>query len=79
MQQHCRWRNSIAWRAAARSTLVVAPGAEDAQETEGVLAWDDPQLDIDWGLWDVSPVLSEKDANAPSLADLNSPFTFDGV
>jgi dTDP-4-dehydrorhamnose 3,5-epimerase len=50
-----------------------------AQETEGALAWDDPQVGIDWGLGDMMPVLSDKDANAPSLADLNSPFTFQGV
>jgi len=50
-----------------------------AQESEGAIAWDDPQVGIDWGLGDIAPVLSDKDANAPSLADLNSPFTFDGV
>jgi dTDP-4-dehydrorhamnose 3,5-epimerase len=50
-----------------------------AQETEGAVAWDDPQVGIDWGLGDVTPVLSDKDANAPALADLNSPFTFEGV
>lgn len=50
-----------------------------AQETEGAVAWDDPQVGIDWGLGDVAPVLSDKDANAPSLADLNSPFTFEDV
>ena len=50
-----------------------------AQETEGAVAWDDPQVGIDWGLGDMTPVLSDKDANAPSLADLNSPFTFEGV
>ena len=47
-----------------------------AQETEGAVAWDDPQVGIDWGLGDIAAVLSDKDANAPSLADLNSPFTF---
>lgn len=50
-----------------------------AQETEGAIAWDDPQVGIDWGLGDSAPVLSDKDANAPSLADLNSPFTFEDV
>ena len=50
-----------------------------AQETEGAIAWDDPQVGIDWGLGDMTPVLSDKDANAPSLADLNSPFTFEDV
>lgn len=50
-----------------------------APETEGALAWNDPKVGIDWGLGDMSPVLSEKDANAPALAVLNSPFTFEGV
>jgi len=50
-----------------------------AQEAEGAVAWDDPQVGIDWRLGDMTPVLSDKDANAPSLADLNSPFTFEGV
>ena len=50
-----------------------------ARETEGAIAWDDPQIGIDWGLGETSPVLSEKDAHAPALADLDSPFTFEGV
>ena len=50
-----------------------------AQATEGAVAWNDPEIDINWGLGATSPVLSEKDANAPSLADLNSPFTFEGA
>ena len=50
-----------------------------APETEGAVAWDDPQVEIDWGLGNIAPVLSEKDANAPSLANLNSPFRFEGV
>tara|TARA_R100000935_G_scaffold29425_2_gene49730 strand:+ start:21650 stop:22240 length:591 start_codon:yes stop_codon:yes gene_type:complete len=50
-----------------------------APETEGAVAWDDPQVGIDWSLGDIVPVLSEKDAIAPALADLNSPFTFEGV
>ena len=50
-----------------------------AQDAEGTVAWDDPQVGIDWGLGDMPPGLSDKDANAPSLADLNSPFTFEAV
>jgi dTDP-4-dehydrorhamnose 3,5-epimerase len=50
-----------------------------AHATEGALAWDDPQIAIDWGLGQVSPVLSEKDKKAPCLADLNSPFMFEGA
>jgi len=50
-----------------------------AQEAEGSIAWDDATIGIDWGLGGIPPVLSEKDANAPSLADLNSPFAFEDV
>ncbi|WP_448329173.1 dTDP-4-dehydrorhamnose 3,5-epimerase [Sulfitobacter sp. M13] len=50
-----------------------------SQETEGAVAWNDPQVGIDWGLNDIAPVLSKKDAQAPSLADLNSPFTFEAL
>jgi dTDP-4-dehydrorhamnose 3,5-epimerase len=36
---------------------------------EGVLSWNDPSLNISWPL--ASPKLSEKDANALELSDLN--------
>lgn len=48
-----------------------------APETEGALRWDDPALGIDWPLTGRA-TLSEKDAVAPLLADLQSPFTYDG-
>jgi dTDP-4-dehydrorhamnose 3,5-epimerase len=48
-----------------------------AQETEGSLRWDDPEIGIEWHLTS-APVLSEKDAAASLLADFNSPFTFEG-
>lgn len=48
-----------------------------APETEGSLRWDDPEIGIEWPLTS-APVLSEKDAQAPLLADFNSPFTFEG-
>ncbi|WCE68573.1 dTDP-4-dehydrorhamnose 3,5-epimerase (plasmid) [Sulfitobacter faviae] len=50
-----------------------------ARETEGAIAWDDPNIGIDWGLGEISPVLSDKDAQAGSLADLESPFAFEGA
>ncbi|MDB5423937.1 MAG: rfbC [Phenylobacterium sp.] len=40
-----------------------------APELEGGLAWNDPDLAIDWPL-DGEPVLSEKDARLPRLKDL---------
>lgn len=42
-----------------------------APEAEGAVRWD--SCGIDWGLAE-PPVLSERDAAAPSLADLVSPF-----
>ena len=48
-----------------------------ARETEGAVRWDDPDIGIDWG-GVAEPVLSEKDAIAPSLADLDTPFTYEG-
>ena len=44
-----------------------------APETEGAVRWD--SCDIDWPL-SVDPILSDKDAIAPVLADFDSPFTF---
>ena len=46
-----------------------------APETEGALRWDCAQVGIDWPL-DVAPVLSGKDAEAPGLDALDSPFTY---
>lgn len=47
-----------------------------APETEGALRWDDSDIGIAWPLT-AAPVLSEKDASAPLLADFNSPCTFE--
>lgn len=47
-------------------------------QTEGALRWDDPEIGIAWDMGDLSPVLSEKDAVAPLLRDLDSPFSFKG-
>ena len=49
-----------------------------APQTEGALAWDDPDIGIDWGMGDVSPILSAKDAVAGAFADFDSPFVYDG-
>ena len=42
-----------------------------APETEGALRWD--SCGIEWPLLD-DPILSDKDAKAPGLADFDSPF-----
>jgi dTDP-4-dehydrorhamnose 3,5-epimerase len=47
-----------------------------APQTEGALRWYDPSIGIDWPIGD-GAVLSEKDANAPLLTELKSPFEFE--
>jgi len=49
-----------------------------APETEGALIWNDPDIGINWGLAGLEPILSEKDAAAPRLADFESPFVWEG-
>lgn len=43
-----------------------------APDCDGGVRWDDPDIGIDWGV--VAPVLSAKDAVAPLLRDVVSPF-----
>lgn len=50
---------------------VTAPYAADC---DGAIAWDDPDIGIDWG--NSAPVLSVKDATAPRFASFQSPFTY---
>ena len=41
-----------------------------APETEGAVAWDDPDLAIDWQIPAEKIILSEKDRNHPRLTEL---------
>jgi dTDP-4-dehydrorhamnose 3,5-epimerase len=43
-------------------------------EAEGAVAWDDPQIGIDWGLSPDKVILSEKDRHHPYFKDFISPF-----
>ena len=45
-----------------------------AQEADGAVRWDDPEIGIDWVLGGLEPVLSEKDTAAPYLAELGEVF-----
>lgn len=48
-----------------------------APECDGAVRFDDPDIGIDWGIEDEA-VLSDKDAAAWSLADFDTPFTWEG-
>ncbi len=60
------------------SEIVYKCSAYYAPQTEGALRWDDPDVGIDWRLTG-APILSAKDSVAPRLADLVSPFTYEGT
>ena len=44
---------------------------------DGAVRWNDPALGIDWGV--TEPILSDKDARAPLLADIGQPFRWEGA
>ncbi len=50
-----------------------------APDCDGAVLFNDPDIGIDWNMGDVTPVLSDKDAAAPRLKDLNSPFVWEGA
>jgi dTDP-4-dehydrorhamnose 3,5-epimerase len=39
---------------------------------DGAVRWDDPAIGVDWGV--TAPILSDKDAKAPLLAAIGTPF-----
>ena len=47
-----------------------------APQSEGAVAWDDPDLAIDWGVPAAETLLSEKDSKHPYLKDIDSPFEY---
>jgi dTDP-4-dehydrorhamnose 3,5-epimerase len=50
-----------------------------APACDGAVRFDDPDIGIDWGLpAGLAPILSDKDATAPLLRDLDTPFVFAG-
>jgi len=50
-------------------------GYYDAALERGI-AWDDPEVAIDWPLHAAAPVVSAKDASAPRLADIAASLPF---
>ncbi len=50
-----------------------------APQADGAVRFDDPAIGIDWGLGGQAPILSDKDAGAPLLADIGTPFTYEAM
>jgi dTDP-4-dehydrorhamnose 3,5-epimerase len=48
-----------------------------APDCDGAVAWNDPDLAIDWKIAPETAILSAKDAAAPRFADWHSPFTYE--
>lgn len=48
-----------------------------APESEGAIAWNDPELKIDWGIEESSIILSGKDRSHLPLRETDSPFLYD--
>lgn len=48
-----------------------------APAAEGGLAWDDPDVGIDWPIETSAVRLNDRDAGWPRLAELTSPFVFE--
>jgi dTDP-4-dehydrorhamnose 3,5-epimerase len=42
------------------------------KESEGAIRWNSKSLNVDWGI--VNPILSSKDATAPTFDEFQSPF-----
>lgn len=43
-------------------------------ENDGAVCWNDPAIGVDWGV--TAPILSDKDARAPLLAEIGQPFRY---
>ena len=51
-------------------------------DSDAAVAWNDPELAIDWpiaGAGKPAPTLSDKDAAAPLLRDIDNPFRYEGA
>jgi dTDP-4-dehydrorhamnose 3,5-epimerase len=52
--------------------------AHYAPEADGGIIWNDPTLGITWPLAGAAPLLSNKDAVLPTLAEVTADFAYDG-
>ncbi len=50
-----------------------------APDCDRAIRFDDPDIGVEWGVTRADTVLSDKDASAPALADLDNPFQWEGA
>lgn len=56
-------------------TMIMYKGtSEYSPESEGGIVWNDPDLAIDWGI--SNPIVIDRDANLPKLADADNNFVY---
>jgi dTDP-4-dehydrorhamnose 3,5-epimerase len=59
----------------APDTIIGYKNDEYARDLEGGVAWNDPELGINWGNGSGAIVISDKDQNLPRLGEIESLFT----
>ena len=50
-----------------------------APDCDAAVRWDDAEIGIDWRLGGCEPILSDKDAKAPRLAEIQPHFNWEGA
>lgn len=63
----------------AECEIVYKVSSPYAPANDGGIRWDDAAIAVDWPIPEgIQPLLSEKDAGLPTLAEFQSPFAYDG-
>jgi dTDP-4-dehydrorhamnose 3,5-epimerase len=57
--------------------IVYKCSAPYAPDCDRAIAFDDPDIGIDWGVTRQAAILSDKDAAAPAFGDLDTPFRWE--